>query len=142
MKVAFDTNVIIDAIADQDETNVAQTLFMAAADGTITGVISANTVTDVHYIARRYIGAAAIRNAIAELLTIFEVAPIDGEVCLNALGNPNPDFEDAVLAESVAQYGAQYVATNDQKFIKAPGSPIPVKKASDVLALIQSELLS
>lgn len=45
MKIAFDTNVLIDAIAERREYRDAQALILAVAQERIDGVISANSIT-------------------------------------------------------------------------------------------------
>lgn len=142
MRIAVDTNVLVDAIADQDETQVCQKLLIYAAERKYTGVISANTVTDLHYILRKYIGDKRTRSALADLMTIFEVSPITGSICMTALGTNMKDFEDAVFAVSASEYGVDYIATNDKKFITEKGSPVPVLKAADILKSIENESMN
>ena len=50
MKVALDTNVLIDAIAERREYRDAQALIMAIAQEKLEGSISANSITDMYYI--------------------------------------------------------------------------------------------
>ena len=56
MIVAFDTNVLIDAIAEQRDYLDDQKLILAVAEEKLTGVISANSITDIYYILRKRIG--------------------------------------------------------------------------------------
>lgn len=137
MIIAFDTNVILDAILQRDDSASALALMKKVLEGSIEGVISANTVTDLYYISSKKIGVEDAREAIYEILNIFDVAPIDGDICMEALGIPMNDYEDALLALSTSRVGAECVASRDEGFIKAEGSPIPSRKPSDVIAMIE-----
>ncbi len=50
MRVVLDTNVLIDAIAERGDYPSAQKLILCAAEDRIEGLITANTVTDIHFI--------------------------------------------------------------------------------------------
>lgn len=133
MKIAFDTNVLIDAIAEQRAYKDAQELIMAVARETIEGVISASSITDIYYILRKRIGDGKAREAIWNLMAVFEVADVNAEICSTALGTPMKDFEDAVLAVCAKQAGAEKVVTGDEAFLKETGSPIEVTTVRAVL---------
>ena len=105
MRIAFDTNVLIDAIANRADHEAAQSLIMAVAEEKVSGVISANSVTDIYYIARKLVGDESARNAIWNLMTVFDVAPVDGEACATALSVEMSDYEDAVLAVCAEREG-------------------------------------
>lgn len=139
MKIAFDSNVLLDAIASRPDCEAAQELIMAVAEERVEGIISANSITDIYYIARKAIGDEATRAAIWNLMTVFDVATIDGEVCATALTTPMKDFEDAVLAVGVAKEGADFIATRDAAFIASTGSPVRAMKPADLLVLLKDQ---
>ena len=56
-KIAFDTNIVLDAICNRNDSEVARQLFMEVAEERAVGVITANAITDIYYIARKYIGS-------------------------------------------------------------------------------------
>ena len=56
MKVAFDTNVILDFILHRPNAQAALELVRKVAAEEIGGIISANSITDIYYIARKTIG--------------------------------------------------------------------------------------
>lgn len=139
MKIAFDTNVLLDAIADRAYADEAKKLIMAAASGSVDGIVTANSVTDIYYIAGKHLGSAGARKAVRSILTLFDVADVCGDDCFAALEAPMADFEDALLVVCSRRAGADYIATRDEKFI-ASASPVPAKKPEDILELIrQSE---
>ncbi len=139
LKIAFDNNVLLDAIANRADFENAQKLFMAVAYDKIIGIVSANSITDVYYVARKVLGDAEARKAIGNLLTLFEVVPVDSEACMSALCTPMSDFEDAVLAVCASNAGADYVVTRDAGFIASSGSPVKALPPGDILALISEE---
>lgn len=136
MKIALDTNVLLDAAANRSGAESAKKLIMAIAEEKAEGVISANTITDIYYIARKYIGDAACREFIWNILTVFDVAPVDGEACAVALNTPMEDFEDALLAVCAKREGAGYIATRDVKFIASADSPVKALQPEDILELL------
>lgn len=139
MKVAFDTNVLLDAILNRTESESANALIKAVIEDRIVGVLTANTITDIYYIARKGMGESDAREAVFEILSIFEIAPVNAEACLNALELPMSDFEDAVLAACAKEAGADFIATRDNDFIASTGSPVKALCPTEVLVAI-SEL--
>lgn len=137
MRVVFDTNVILDAVLERADFQSAQSLLMAAANERISGIVTANSITDIYYVAWKMMGDQEARRAIANILAVFDIAPVDGEICATALSIPMSDYEDAVLAVCAAMEGADYIATGDKDFLKAE-SPVPVKTAADILKIIEA----
>ena len=75
MKVLFDTNVVLDVLlAREPHAAVAAKLFTLADAGGIEGVISATTVTTIHYLASKGIGPERAAACIRDLLAIFAAA--------------------------------------------------------------------
>lgn len=72
MKVALDTNVILDAVLEQVDFQSAQGLLMAVANEKISGIVTANSITDIYYVARKMMGDQDTRKAIANILEMIE----------------------------------------------------------------------
>lgn len=119
MRVAFDTNVVLDAIMDRPNAEAATWLVRAVAEERIEGFITANTITDIYYIARKKIGDKNAREAVFNLLSIFGVAAVDRSACIDALSLPMKDYEDAVMAVCADRECADYIVTRDDDFVKA-----------------------
>ena len=136
MKIAFDTNVLIDAIAGRGQYREARALIMAVAEERIEGLISANSITDIYCILQKRIGDAKAREAVWNLMAVFEIADVNGEICATALGSPMKDFEDAVLAFCAKQSKAEAVVTGDAEFLKESESPVPVSTVQAMLEAI------
>ena len=137
MKVAFDTNVLLDTILNRSGREDALRLMLAVSEEKIEGVVSANSITDLYYLARKGIGDEAAREAIFDVLSVFDVAPVDGDACSMALNTPMSDYEDAVLAVCAAREEADYIATGDKGFAKAD-SPVQVRTPAEILHLIDA----
>lgn len=140
MRVAFDTNVLLDAIMVRPNADAAIRLLQAVAEERIEGVITANTITDIYYVSRKKIGDKNAREAIFELLSIFDVAAVDGSSCVDALSLPMADYEDAVMAACIDKDGAGYIVTRDDDFVKAGmnnGCSADVMYPADVLDLFE-----
>lgn len=135
MKVAFDTNVILGAILNRPESESANALIRAVLEDRISGIITANTITDIYYVARKGMSESDAREAVFEILSIFEIAPVTAESCLNALELPMSDFEDAVLTTCVKECGANFIATRDQAFLTS-ASPVKALTPAKILEMV------
>lgn len=138
MRIAFDTNIILDAVIEgRDGGAAAKHLILAAAREEVTGLVSANCITDIYYVARKYLGDENTREAIYRLLTVFDVIDVSEEDCLEALQQPMSDFEDALLAVCSKKAKADYIVTGDEGFLAAR-SPVPTVTANKLIALLQA----
>lgn len=135
MRVVFDTNVILDAVLERADYISAQALVMAAAAEKISGTVTANSITDIYYISRKMVGDQGARQMVANILTVFDIAEVNGEICAAALNIPMSDYEDAVLAVCARQEEADYIATNDKIFLEAESS-VPARNPKDLLELL------
>ncbi len=126
MKVLFDTNVVLDfLLAREPWADIATELFVQAEKGRIEGLVGATTVTTIHYLAHKSFGRARAAGAVADLLRLFRVAPVDFEVLTSALAMEMEDFEDAVLVEAARRTRASCLVTrNARDFKKADGISI------------------
>lgn len=116
MRVLFDTNVVLDVLlARRPHVPVAAQLFERVADKRIDGLLGATTVTTIHYLAARAVGARDARRHVATLLALFEVAPVSRAVLADALALGFPDYEDAVLHEAARHAGAHGIVTRDRE---------------------------
>jgi len=135
MKVLFDTNVVLDVLlARAPHAAVAAQLFALVERDEMQGCVCATTITTIHYIAMRAVGPKAAQKHLRQLLTLFGVAPVTGEVVTSALDLGFPDFEGAVVHEAARACGAVAIVTRDVKgFAKAS---LPVLSPVELLAAI------
>lgn len=121
MRVLFDTNVILDVLlARAPHVAPATALLDRVATQILDGLLGATTLTTIHYLATKAVGARAAQGHVRTLLGLFEVAPVTRAVLTDALDLDFPDFEDAVLHEAARHAGAEAIVTRDPKgFVKA-----------------------
>lgn len=133
MRVVFDTNVIIDAVASRKPfCEEAETILLMASKEQIAGYMTANSITDIFYVVRRSLPEAETREIIRSLLYSLEVIDVGGADCWQALTLQIDDFEDALLAACAEKIGADYIISRDSDFVKAT-SPVKVITPSDFL---------
>ena len=136
MKVLFDTNVILDLLLDRPPFSLpASSLFSKVESGLLSGLISATSVTTIHYLAAKVLGSHEAQGEIKKLLTLLEVAPVNRLVLENALKAKALDFEDAVLLESARHSGVDALVTRDVRGFK--GAALPIYAPNELLGLLK-----
>ena len=122
MRAILDTNVLIDFFLDREPfARDATDLIQRAERLEFQGLVCATSVTTVDYLARKAVGLTEARAQVAFLLSILEVAPVNGAALQAALESGVRDFEDAVVAESARRANADYIVTRNLKdFAKSP----------------------
>ena len=116
MKVLFDTNFILDVLLDRSSFSEDAAFLVSKVEaGEIGGYLCATTITTIHYLATKSIGTKAAQQAIASLLSLFEVAPVTRAVLDDALKSGFGDFEDAVLYQAACHAGADGIVTRNQQ---------------------------
>ena len=135
--VAFDTNVILNAAMGRDGSEMAQELIQSVVDGDITGMVTANSITDIHFIVKKRLGDEKARLVVYNVLALFDIASVDGDACSIALNTEMKDYEDAILAVCAAREGADYIATNDEGLIAEKGCPIAALRPDEILRLLK-----
>ncbi|HLT46295.1 MAG TPA: PIN domain-containing protein [Rubricoccaceae bacterium] len=137
MTVLFDTNVVLDVLLDRPpHAEPAVVLFTRVHEGELHGLLGATTLTTIHYLTQKARGAEVARQAVADLLALFDVAPVTRAVLEEALALAAPDFEDAVLAAAGRAAGAEAVVTRDPAGFR--GSALRVYAPSELEAALQA----
>ena len=114
MKVVFDTDVILDLLLDREPfSESAARIFSRAETGDVTGYMCATTLTTIHYLATKVVGANRAKRHIRKLLSLLEVAPVHRAVLESALEGGIEDFEDAVVSEAARHVGAKAIVTRN-----------------------------
>lgn len=132
MRIVFDTNVIIDVLANREPfADDAESVLNLAAQGTVTGAITANTITDIAYLMRKKMNGEAIQTALMGLMEVLDVVEVGRASCIGAFGLHFSDYEDALLAFCAKGWNADFIVTrNGKDFI---GSPVPAIAPGDFL---------
>jgi len=135
--VLFDTNVVLDVLlARTPHVGPATALFDRVATKELDGLLGATTVTTIHYLATKTVGAASAQRHIRTLLGLFEVAPVTRSVLADAVDLRYPDYEDAVLHEAARHAGAQAIVTRDLKGF--PKARLKVYAPDELLRFIRA----
>jgi predicted nucleic acid-binding protein len=114
MRVAFDTNVLLDVfLARRPFVRDSALLVDQVALGRLDGMVVATSVTTIDYVVRKATNGDAAHGAIYSLLERFEVAQVDGSVLRDALAANWRDFEDAVLHEAAKAARAEVIVTRN-----------------------------
>ncbi len=125
MRVLFDTNVVLDLLLDRKPFSLdAARCFSRVEAGEIEGWLCGTTVTTLHYLIRKSVGATRAREGISLLLTLFETAPVNKTALERALNLPFKDFEDAVLHESARLVNADVIVTRNTADFKHSNIPV------------------
>lgn len=136
LKVLFDTNVVLDLLLDRKPFSTAAARLLSEAEaGRLTGCVCATTITTIHYLASKVLGAKKAREDIGRLLSFLEVAAVNRPVIESALGGKMADFEDSVLAEAAKQVGANALVTRNARDFKKAG--IPVHSPEELLVFLK-----
>jgi predicted nucleic acid-binding protein len=136
VKLLLDTNVVLDFVLNRAPWAVdARTLFAKIERGRATGFLAGHTVTTIHYVSAKMIGGAATAAAIADLLRLFEIVPVEKADFFQAVGLPVSDFEDAVQMICALKVGADYIVTRDERDFQS--SMVQARSPGAVLALLQ-----
>jgi predicted nucleic acid-binding protein len=135
MIVLFDTDVILDLLLDREPfAEAAALVFSRVEKGDITGYVCATTMTTLHYLAAKALGAAKARKYIQRLLSLLEVAPVNRPVLEAALVGKFDDFEDGVVSEAAHHVGARAIVTRNVKHYR--GSAVPAYLPSEILEML------
>ena len=116
MKILFDTNIILDVLLDRKPfSTVASELLSSAVNKELSGYLCATTITTIHYLMTKSMGAARSKKSLTTLLSFLEIAPVTKQVLVDALSLNFPDYEDAVIHEAARHAGAFGIVTRDPK---------------------------
>ena len=117
MRVLIDTNIIIDAVCEREPfSDAAKDLLLLCASEEIEGYISAKSIIDIRYIAKKYIhNEEEARYIINVLVDFLSVVDLTNEDCINAIFSNYKDYEDAVLIECAKRNDIDIIVTRNLK---------------------------
>jgi len=113
MNILIDTNVVLDFLLQREPFfQNAERLFQAISNGQVVGYVTATTLTDIFYIARRQTQSLdKAKQAVSEMLTAMVICPVD-------------------IFSAVAQ-GLDAIVTRNAKDFS--GSTLPIYSPTDLL---------
>ena len=124
MRAILDTNVVVDVLQRREPWfQDGAVIFRAIANKQVTGCLTAKQIADLHFFARKQFKGeenvdARARQVVGKILSLFELIDTLGIDCQNALGINNGDYEDAILIESAARAGVEYIVTRNPAHYK------------------------
>jgi predicted nucleic acid-binding protein len=112
--VFVDTNIILDVLLQnegfwQDSLKI----FKLAERGELRASVSASSITDIFYVARKKLTTPVARTAVEKLLYLFEVVSVDVNDLRGALTIPIDDVEDALQAWCAKKINADAIITRN-----------------------------
>jgi predicted nucleic acid-binding protein len=133
-RLLLDTNIILDVLLKRHPHLIASAAVVAAIEqGKAEGLLAPHAVTTIHYLAAQKLGESDTRELLRTLLTIFDVAPIDGRILQHSLQTTMGDFEDSVTATAARSSGCDMIVTRDPKGFRR--SPVPAYHPDAILPL-------
>jgi predicted nucleic acid-binding protein len=135
MAVLIDTNIILDYVLKREpNAEDAQACLDKLFTTRTKSWLTASTITDIYYVARRSLNDSAKAKAVvAKLLNAFLISDVDKTDCLNALELDMNDYEDALVSICAKKCKLQYIIT--QNVSDFTNSPIPAITPADYLTL-------
>ena len=129
-----DTNVVLDVLLEREPfVKDAVDLFCLAEESQIDAFLCATTITTIDYLLTQSLPASKARDALGNLISLFEIATVNRPVIERALRSKIHDFEDAVLDEAGQMAGVDSVITRNTKDFA--GSTLKVFDPTEFLAL-------
>ena len=113
MKILVDTNVIIDILCKREPFFEDSYNALNKCIDNHTIIVSASAITDIFYIARKYIGSEQAKGCIRNLLDLIKISDTRGVDIEKALSSS--DFEDAVISAIAERQKAKYILTRNTK---------------------------
>lgn len=114
MRLLFDTNIILDiALSREPHYKDSADIFKKIDNKMIFGFITATTITDIYYIAKKERGHIKASDFIANLIQIVDVVGIDREIIINSLTSQFLDFEDAIQSVASSFNNIDFIITRN-----------------------------
>ena len=136
MRVLLDTNVVLDVLLQREpHVEHSAAVLGVVESGLVTGLVGATTITTLHYLVAKALGARRARKHVETILSLCEVAPVTADVLREALALRFEDYEDAVLHESARRARARGVVTRDAAGFK--NAELPVYSPEEFLAMLR-----
>lgn len=142
MKALIDACIVIDVLQKREPfCNAAMDIFLAVSNRRFIGVLTAKSITDIHYILHRSLhNESETRKAVSILFTLFEVADTLASDCRNALSSPMSDYEDAVMSETAERLDIDYIITRNKKdYVNSSAAVLSPDEFLEVFSREQSE---
>jgi len=112
MTVLFDTNVLLDVLLNRTHAEDGVFLLDRSREGAMAGAVTPTVLTNTFYVGRSTAGGDAARDFIESALSFLDLATVSHAGAVRAVTRYD-DFEDGIIGESAAEYGADVICTRN-----------------------------
>jgi predicted nucleic acid-binding protein len=114
VRVVFDTNVLLDVLADRrPHVRLSAAALDLARLGLVDGFVVAHAVATLAYLMTREVGGARARQVLSSLLVHLEVAPLTDSVIRRSITSNLDDLEDAIVVAAAQGVDADLIVTRN-----------------------------
>jgi predicted nucleic acid-binding protein len=132
----IDIDVILDVLAKREPfVGPAARLWAMVERKLARGYLASHSITTLYYLIQKVKGKKPAKASVRDLLSVFEIAPVNRSTLLLALDAGIPDFEDAVQYAAARQVNADFIITRNIKDYAE--ADIPVSSPEIFLATLQ-----
>ena len=126
MKALIDTCVVVDVLQKREPFFEASMKVLAAvAQQQCIGVLTAKSLTDIHYLLRRSLhDEEKARVLLRRLFGLFAVEDTCAMDCQLALGALTKDYEDAIMVETAKRLRLNCIVTRNLKDYMVADVPV------------------
>lgn len=136
-RVLFDANVVLDVLLKREPwVKDAQALWQANDERRLVGYITASTVLDIFYVARKLAGLELAHQAAQVCLEAFEICVVDRLALEQAAALPGTDLEDNLQIVSADRAALDAIITRDSQGFKH--SPVPALTPTEAVSRFES----
>ena len=135
MILMIDTNVVLDIVLKREPffEDSYLTMLNAGENADLT-LLSASAMTDLFYVLRKPIGAAAAKEAVENLQSLIDYADVTRSDIEDAFRSSLPDLEDALVSAIAGRCKADYIITGNKANYK--GSKVPAITPTELVQMI------
>jgi predicted nucleic acid-binding protein len=139
VRILVDTNIVLDFLLQREPFfQEAELLFQEIDSGRVVGYITATTLTDIFYIARRHTRSIErAREAVSDLLTVMVICPVNRAILESAFASGLDDFEDAVQIACAVSQRLETILTRDTQVFSS--SSVPVLSLRELLQQLDAQ---
>lgn len=126
--ILFDTNVVLDVLLNRQPWVIeAQQLWDLMDEGQIQGYVSAITLSNMFYLARKLKGLEVAYELVWLCLDTFEICPVDRpalEAAAHIEHGGTSDFEDNIQIVNAVDKNVNGIVTRDKSGFRSSAVPV------------------
>jgi predicted nucleic acid-binding protein len=114
MKLLIDTNIILDiALQREPFYDDSASIFKKINRETTFGFVTATTITDIYYSAKKDRGHSIAIEFVSSLVQVIEIIGVDKQIILEALASKLLDFKDSIQSVASGFNGLDFTITRN-----------------------------